>query len=74
MSHKAGEERTKAKGTAQGGENVQKLLVMFMVGKRMGRAGVDVASTSNIKIKIKILFAFPDENGDHKIIHSMTVL
>lgn len=46
---------------------------MFMVGRGMGRAKVRVAST-NIKIKGKILFVFPDENSIDKIIHSTVLL
>lgn len=46
---------------------------MFMVGKGMGRARVRAASTNNTKIKGKILFAFPDDNGDDKMIHSMVL-
>lgn len=33
-----------------------------------------MASTNSTKIKGKILFAFPDDNDDDKMIHSMVLL
>lgn len=47
---------------------------MFMVGKGIGRARVQAASTNTIKIKGKILFASPDDNSNDKMIHSMVLL
>lgn len=62
-----GEERAKAKGLHGRGREAEAL---FMVGEGMGRARVRVAT----EIRGKILFAFPDGNGNDEMIHSMVLL